>query len=122
MSKPNLQPLYDVLATIVHSDYPDPVSAVRYNIPNEIKDVLNLFDALPISSERKQRMLYGEMYYMETARTDIESFHKEGNYDDIELLVAIINRFKVDAERTRIFLELRERDWDAEINFAELDF
>jgi hypothetical protein len=117
-----LEPLYDLLAAIVHSDYPDPVHAVKDTIPNEINAVFDLFEALPIAPYRKDRMDDNEMEYMNLSRKDFRLFNSVGDYSDIETMQAMINKFQANAERTRIYLELRERDWDAEINFAELDF
>ncbi|MFT3705206.1 MAG: hypothetical protein QM802_22760 [Agriterribacter sp.] len=81
MPQPSLEPLYEILAAIVHSEYPDPVHAVKETIPNEIKAVFDLFEALPIDADRKSLMREQEMYYIEYARTDIVSFHK-GDWDE----------------------------------------
>lgn len=44
MTQSILEPMYDLLAAIVHSDYPDPAHAVKETIPNEIRALSPTFD------------------------------------------------------------------------------
>jgi hypothetical protein len=85
--------LYDLLAAIVDSHYSDPVRAVQQIIPNQINTIFELFEALPIDIDRRSRMRDNEMQYMMMAKKEFEVLNNEGNYDDIELLQTLINRF-----------------------------
>jgi len=117
-----LDPLYELLATIVHADYADPMHAIKELIPGEISAAIFLFESLPIEEEQKQEMKEGVMWYMYENRRFFDDYNKRGDYSDIEYLPNIIHRFQLDAERTRIYLELWERDKQAKIDYLALDF
>jgi hypothetical protein len=115
-------PLYGVLAEIVHMEYGDAIHAIKALIPGQITAVISLFENLPLEVDRKESMRDSVMSYMYLAKNEYERFNRAGDYSDMAFNEILIHRFQVDAERTRIFLELRERDWEANVNFLELDF
>lgn len=114
--------MYILLADIVHMNYPDDRHAIEEVIPAQIKSILELFEALPLESAMKESMRDSVMSYIYLAKKEFEAFNEKADYSDKAFLPIVVHRFQVDAERTRIFLELRERDWEADIPFLEMDF
>lgn len=117
-----LDPLYELLATIVHMNYTDDVHAIKDEIPEQISAVIYLFESLPIEQEQKEEMEDGMMWYMYENRRFFDDFNTRGDYSDEAYLPIIIDRFQKDAERTRIYIELWEQDKEAKIDYLALDF
>ena len=117
-----LEPMYDLLSDIVHMEYADPIHAIRELIPAQITAVINLFEGLPLEPSMRESMRDSVMSYIYLDKKEFEDFNGKGDFSNRTFNEIFVHRFQVDAERTRIFLELRERDWEAEINFLELDF
>lgn len=118
-----LKPLYELLATIVHMDYTNAVTAIKEIIPGQISAGINLFETTSsIEPDKKEELKKGLMWYMYESRRFFEEFNQRGDYSEVDYLPILIHRFQVDAERTRIYLELWERDTEATVDFLALDF
>lgn len=117
-----LEPLYELLATIVHMEYADSEHAIKELIPSQITAAISLFEISPIEPEQKEEMKEGVMWYMYEDREFFKDFNQHADYRDHIHLSNIIHRFQLDAERTRIYLELWERDKEAKIDYLALDF
>ena len=117
-----LDPLYELLATIVHTNYIDDVHAIKEEIPEQIAAVLFLFESLPIEEEQREEMKEGVMWYMYENRRFFDNFNTRNDYLDAEYLPIIIDRFQKDTERTRIYIELWEKDKETKTDYLALDF
>lgn len=114
--------LYDYLADIVHAEYQPDEETISVTIPHQINTVIAMVETIRLPEKTVQRLLSDELMYMFIIQKEVEAVNEKGDYSDKQLLEFLINRFQTDAERTRIFLELRERDWEAIPYYLEADF
>ena len=81
-----------------------------------------MVEGLALDPAKKQSLLTNELKYFFMAKSEFEAFNEKADFSDKEFNDTFIHRWQIDAERTRIYLELRERDWEAEPSYMDLDF
>ena len=59
-----LNPLYELLANIVHMEYANPQHAIQEIIPGQLKGVIYLFESAGIETEQKEKMKESVMWYI----------------------------------------------------------
>ncbi|WP_153798467.1 hypothetical protein [Foetidibacter luteolus] len=118
----DFEPLYELLATIVHMDFADPRHALTETIPALNHSVISMFGSLPLQSDTREVLREKVMWYIFDNVERLEAIGKDIHDKTYEMLDAYVYRYQVDVERTRIFLDLYEHDPVFNKDYHALDF
>ncbi|MFT3704836.1 MAG: hypothetical protein QM802_20895 [Agriterribacter sp.] len=108
-----LQPLYDVITSMVHTDYKDAAYAIKETIPRAMGKAMHLFDNLPVNPACKETMRDYDLQYMDLSLNEINAFNTEKDYRDTIALDDLIKRFQGDMLLTKQRLEQGEAQRNA---------